>query len=170
MEFNTSSKNIMENKTSSFEQEIKILTTLSHKNVIRYYYVNKNENVFQIYLEYCEGKGFLIIGSIAKLGKLPESLIREYLRQVLNAVEYIHEKNIIHRDIKGANILIDSNGICKLSDFGSAKLIESQSVYNSFKGTPNWMAPEVVKKAEYSKHSDIWGIGCTLIEMATGKF
>jgi serine/threonine protein kinase len=101
---------------------------------------------------------------------LPECLIREYIQQILLAVDYIHTMNIIHRDIKGANILIDSYGVCKLSDFGSAKLIiQNEILYNSFKGTPNWMAPEVVKNAEYTKFSDIWGIGCTVLEMATGK-
>jgi serine/threonine protein kinase len=111
---------------------------------------------------------YITIGSIAKLGRLPESLIREYTKQILEALVYIHSKDILHRDIKGANILIDSESVCKLSDFGSAKLVQNEHIYYSFKGTPNWMAPEVVREASYSKFSDIWGLGCTVIEMSTG--
>src|SRR4051794_36490547 len=107
-----------------------------------------------------------ILGSINKL--LTENKIKQYTREILEGVHYIHSNNIIHRDIKGANILL-KNGVCKLSDFGSAKLLDGEiNRYNSFKGTPNWMAPEVVKNAEYTKYSDIWGVGCTVLEMCTG--
>lgn len=103
--------------------------------------------------------------------KLSESIIRKYALQILEGLEYLHSHNIIHRDIKGANILVDRDGVCKLSDFGGAKIIEQEIDIkrNSFKGTPNWMAPETVKKLEHSRFSDIWSLGCTLIEMATGK-
>lgn len=75
-------------------------------------------------------------------------------------------------DIKGANILVDNNGICKLSDFGESKIIVEEidlNNKNSFKGTPNWMAPETVKHLEYSRFSDIWSLGCTVLEMITGR-
>lgn len=74
-------------------------------------------------------------------------------------------------DIKGANILVDS-GLCKLSDFGGAKVIVEELEFQqqrSFKGTPNWSAPETVKSMTYSRFSDIWSVGCTIIEMATGQ-
>jgi hypothetical protein len=120
-------------------------------------------------LEYCIG------GSVSKLletyKSLSESIIRKYTQQILEGLEYLHCHNIIHRDIKGANILVDRDGICKLSDFGGAKIIEEEIDIRkqSFKGTPNWMAPETVKKLEYSRFSDIWSLGCTVIEMSTGK-
>ena len=75
-------------------------------------------------------------------------------------------------DIKGANILVDNNGMCKLSDFGGAKVIVDEIEFkqqNSFKGTPNWMAPETVKNMEYTRFSDIWSLGCTVIEMSIGE-
>lgn len=67
---------------------------------------------------------------------------------------------------------MDRYGICKLSDFGGAKIIEAEFDIknNSFRGTPNWMSPETVRKLEYTRFSDIWSLGCTLIEMATGIF
>lgn len=101
-----------------------------------------------------------------------ENVIRKYTAQILEGLEYLHAHNVIHRDIKGANILVDRDGVCKLSDFGGAKFITEEmefKQYHSFKGTPNWMAPEVVKRFEYTRYSDIWSLGCTIIEMATGE-
>lgn len=74
-------------------------------------------------------------------------------------------------DIKGANILVDRYGGCKLSDFGGAKMIKEEfDLKNSgFRGTPNWMSPESVKSSEFSRFSDIWSLGCTVIEMVTGQ-
>lgn len=103
---------------------------------------------------------------------LKESVIRKYCKEILKGLEYLHSHNIIHRDIKGANILVDKIGSCKLTDFGGSKVISEEIKFNnklSFKGTPNWMAPETVKKCEYSRYSDIWSLGCTLIEMVTGQ-
>jgi serine/threonine protein kinase len=121
-------------------------------------------------LEFCIG------GSIAKILQiykfLTEKLIRKYTRQILEGLEYLHVHNVIHRDIKGGNILVDRDGICKLSDFGGAKVIKDEIEFNqqnSFKGTPNWMAPETVRLMEYTRFSDIWSVGCTVIEMATGE-
>ena len=86
-------------------------------------------------------------------------------------MEYLHAHNIIHRDIKGANIIVDK-GLCKLSDFGGAKVIVDEldlNKQNSIKGTPNWIAPEAIQNKGYTRYSDIWSIGCTVIEMATGE-
>lgn len=85
-------------------------------------------------------------------------------------MEYLHCHNIVHGDIKGANILVDSDGTCKLTDFGGAKIVKDgiDLKKNSFKGTPNWMAPETVRNLENTRFSDIWSLGCTMIEMVTG--
>jgi serine/threonine protein kinase len=101
-----------------------------------------------------------------------ENVIKKYTRQILEGIEYLHAHNVVHRDLKGANILVDRDGLCKLSDFGGAKVIVDEIEFkqqNSFKGTPNWMAPETVKNMEYTRFSDIWSIGCTVIEMSTGE-
>lgn len=148
--------------------EIDILSKLYHKNIVKYYGVNKNEDHLDILLEFCIG------GSLVKLldtyKRFSESIIRKYTIQILEGLEYLHAHNIIHRDIKGANILVDRDGVCKLSDFGGAKMLveEVNLQKNSFRGTPNWMAPETVKYLEYTRFSDIWSVGCTVIEMATG--
>ena len=99
--------------------------------------------------------------------------------QILDGLEHLHINQIIHRDIKGANIMVDADGVCKLGDFGSAKKIAGlNSDFKSLKGTPNWMAPEVsdfynefqvIQQQNYGRAADIWSLGSTIIEMISGK-
>ena len=109
---------------------------------------------------------------LIKFGALNESIVKLYTRQIIEGLEYLHWNGAIHRDIKGANVLVDNNGTCKLSDFGSSKnmgtSINSEK-YNSLKGTANWMAPEVIKQTGHGRYADIWSLGCTVLEMMTGK-
>ncbi|XP_017977620.1 PREDICTED: mitogen-activated protein kinase kinase kinase ANP1 isoform X3 [Theobroma cacao] len=99
-------------------------------------------------------------------------VIRTYTTQLLLGLEYLHNNGIMHRDIKGANILVDNKGSIKLADFGASKqVVELATVSGakSMKGTPYWMAPEVILQTGHSFSADIWSVGCTVIEMATGK-
>jgi mitogen-activated protein kinase kinase kinase ANP1 len=161
---------LIEDKISSFESEIEILSQLNHKNIVKYYGTKRTKESFHIFLEFCIG------GSILKMLEtykyFSENIIRKYTKQILEGLEYLHMHNVVHRDIKGANILVERDGLCKLTDFGGAKVIKDEIEFkqqNSFKGTPNWMAPETVKNLEYTRFSDIWSLGCTIIEMATGE-
>ncbi|KAJ0105125.1 hypothetical protein Patl1_17709 [Pistacia atlantica] len=147
-------------------QEIAMLSRLRHPNIVRYYGSESVDDKLYIYLEYVSG------GSIYKLlqdyGQLGESAIRSYTQQILSGLEYLHAKNTVHRDIKGANILVDPHGRVKLADFGMAKHITGQSCPLSFKGSPYWMAPEVIKNSNGCNLAvDIWSLGCTVLEMAT---
>ncbi|KAL3650507.1 hypothetical protein CASFOL_006910 [Castilleja foliolosa] len=149
-------------------QEIALLSRLRHPNIVQYYGSETVGDRLYIYLEYVSG------GSIHKLlqeyGKLGESAIRSYTHQILSGLAYLHAKNTVHRDIKGANILVDPNGRVKLADFGMAKHITGQSCPLSFKGSPYWMAPEVIRNSSgCSLAVDIWSLGCTVLEMATSK-
>jgi serine/threonine protein kinase len=148
-------------------KEIQMLSKLEHLNIIKYYNAILFNNIIDVYLEYCSGGS---ISSILETKQLNEDEIRDYTEQTLNGLNYLHNMNIVHRDIKGANILLNDEGIIKLSDFGSAKQILGNSEYHSLQGTPNWLAPEVMKNGEYSIFSDIWSLGCVMIEMATGKY
>ncbi|KAH9677715.1 protein kinase domain-containing protein [Citrus sinensis] len=126
------------------------------------------EDKLYIYLEYVSG------GSIYKLlqdyGHFGEPAIRNYTQQILSGLAFLHSKHTVHRDIKGANILVDPNGRVKLADFGMAKHIAGQSCPLSFKGSPYWMAPEVIKNSSGCNLAvDIWSLGCTVLEMATTK-
>ncbi|XP_058186850.1 mitogen-activated protein kinase kinase kinase 3-like isoform X3 [Rhododendron vialii] len=149
-------------------QEIILLSQLSHPNIVQYYGSELGADKLSVYLEYVSG------GSIHKLlqeyGAFREPVIQNYTRQILYGLAYLHGRNTVHRDIKGANILVDSNGEIKLADFGMAKHTTHCSPIRSFKGSPYWMAPEVVMNTNgYSLPVDIWSLGCTIIEMATSK-
>ncbi|KAL5052998.1 hypothetical protein RYX36_033680 [Vicia faba] len=149
-------------------QEIALLSQLRHPNIVQYYGSETVDDRLYIYLEYVSG------GSIYKLlqeyGQLGEIAIRNYTRQILSGLAYLHAKNTVHRDIKGANILVDPNGHIKLADFGMAKHISGQSLAFSFKGSPYWMAPEVIRNSGGCNLAvDIWSLGCTVLEMATTK-
>ncbi|KAJ7541652.1 hypothetical protein O6H91_10G069100 [Diphasiastrum complanatum] len=149
-------------------QEIHMLSQLRHPNIVQYIGSETLEDRMYIYLEYVSG------GSIHKLlqeyGQFKEPVIRSYTRQILQGLAYLHSMNKVHRDIKGANILVDTNGQVKLADFGMAKHINAHSIPLSFKGSPYWMAPEVIRnKNGYNCPVDIWSLGCTVIEMATAK-
>ncbi|CAL9169530.1 unnamed protein product [Musa hybrid cultivar] len=146
-----------------------LLSQLSHPNIVQYYGSELAEDTLSVYLEYVSG------GSIHKLlqeyGPFGESLTRNYTAQILSGLAYLHGRKTVHRDIKGANILVDPNGEIKLADFGMAKHISAYTSIRSFKGSPYWMAPEVVimNCSGYDLSVDIWSLGCTIIEMATSK-
>jgi serine/threonine protein kinase len=162
-----------------FKNEVKIFSILDHPNITKYLDSEIIENTYFIYLEYVPGGSLKFI--IDKYGPLKENLIKKYLKQILDALEYLHSKKIVHRDIKCANILIDVKGNIKFSDFGcSGQMLDddyvnelnsignSDEFLDSLKGTLPWMAPEVVLQQKYGKRADIWSLGCTLIELSTG--
>ncbi|CAL5377615.1 unnamed protein product [Camellia sinensis] len=152
------------------EEEVNLLENLSHPNIIRYLGTTREEASLNILLEIVPGGS--ITSLLGKFGSFPEFVIRMYTKQLLLGVEYLHKNGIMHRDIKGANILVDNKGCIKLADFGeSKKVVELATVIGakSMKGTPYWMAPEVILQTGHSFSVDIWSVGCTVIEMATGK-
>ncbi|KAI5439212.1 mitogen-activated protein kinase kinase kinase 5 [Lathyrus oleraceus] len=157
------------------EQEIKVLSHLKHPNIVQYYGSEIVEDKFYIYLE------FIHPGSINKYvrdhcGAITESVVRNFTRHILSGLAYLHSKKTIHRDIKGANLLVDSSGVVKLADFGMAKHLTGHSADLSLKGSPYWMAPELMQAVMHKDNNsdlafavDIWSLGCTIIEMFTGK-
>ena len=108
------------NIDSIIKNEIDLLSKMDHMNIVKYYSSFIKGNNLNIVLEYCRGGSLLNLLHIFK--SFDENIIRKYIIQILDGLEYLHIHNIIHRDIKCANILIDSNGICKLTDFGGAKI------------------------------------------------
>ena len=148
------------------EQEVNVLSRLVHPNIVRYIGITREETALYIFLEYVPG------GSIASLvnrfGKFEENVIRVYTRQILIGLAYLHSQRVVHRDIKGANILVEKSGRIKLADFGMAKVLERVSIGKSFKGSACWMAPEVIRQQNVGFEADIWSVGCTVYEMATG--
>ncbi|KAH7438302.1 hypothetical protein KP509_04G009300 [Ceratopteris richardii] len=152
------------------EDEVKLLQNLSHPNIVRYLGTAREDDALNIFLEFVPGGS--IASLLGKFGSFPEQVIRMYSRQLLQGLEYLHKNGIMHRDIKGANILVDNKGCIKLADFGASKQVVelvTMSGAKSMKGTPYWMAPEVIRQTGHSLPADIWSVGCTIIEMATGK-
>ncbi|KAL9266244.1 Mitogen-activated protein kinase kinase kinase NPK1-like protein [Drosera capensis] len=167
---NCASKERTQAHVRELEEEVKLLKNLSHPNIVRYLGTAREEEALNILLEFVPGGS--ISSLLGKFGSFPESVIRMYTKQLLLGLEYLHKNGIMHRDIKGANILVDNKGCIKLADFGASKKVVELATMTgakSMKGTPYWMAPEVILQTGHSFSADIWSVGCTVIEMATGK-
>ena len=164
------SPNMHKKMVDALQHEMNLLKELHHENIVTYYGSSQEGPNLNIFLEYVPG------GSVSSMlnnyGPFEESLIVNFIRQVLIGVAYLHNKNIIHRDIKGANILIDTKGCVKITDFGISKKLSPLSKQDkraSLQGSVYWMAPEVVKQTATTEKADIWSTGCVVIEMFTGK-
>ncbi|XP_021817531.1 mitogen-activated protein kinase kinase kinase ANP1-like isoform X2 [Prunus avium] len=167
---NSASKEKTQAHIKELEEEVKLLKNLSHPNIVRYLGTVREEETLNILLEFVPGGS--ISSLLGKFGSFPEAVIRTYTKQLLLGLEYLHKNGIMHRDIKGANILVDNKGCIKLADFGASKQVVELATISgakSMKGTPYWMAPEVILQTGHSFSADIWSVGCTVIEMATGK-
>ncbi|OBZ75595.1 Protein kinase byr2 [Grifola frondosa] len=158
---------------SALEREIELLKNLQHENIVQYHSSCIDDDHLNIFLEYVPG------GSVTSLlrnyGAFEEGLVRNWVRQILLGLNYLHERDIIHRDIKGANMLVDNKGGIKISDFGISKKVEDNLLPGhrahrpSLQGSVFWMAPEVVKQTAYTFKADIWSVGCLVVEMLTGE-
>ncbi|KAH6783950.1 Protein kinase superfamily protein [Perilla frutescens var. hirtella] len=155
------------------EKEISLLSHIKHPNIVQYLGSQMVDDNFYICFEYVSGGSIHTI--LREYGKLEESAIRNYTQQILAGLVYLHSKNIVHGNIKAASILVDPNGGVKLSSFVIEKHVrflcvvrksnQSFLVHSSY-----WIAPEAVKNSNVSNPaSDIWSLGCTVLEMATSK-
>ena len=162
-------KKLSQSYGNSYEQilnEIKIHSKLDHENIIHIYNVFDNEENINIIMEYAKKGNLLDIIKKEKSG-MSEIKAFKYFIQVVNAVYYLHQNNIIHRDIKPENILIAEDDIIKLCDFGWAKELTLEN-RNTFCGTAEYMAPEIVTSENYAFGVDIWSLGILLFEMIFG--
>ncbi|XP_061103523.1 mitogen-activated protein kinase kinase kinase kinase 6 isoform X2 [Conger conger] len=150
------------------QQEISMMKECTHRNIVAYYGSYLRNNKLWICMEYCGGGSLQDIYHVT--GPLKEKQIAFICRETLQGLHHLHQSGKMHRDIKGANILLTEQGDVKLADFGVAAEIDaSLAKRKSFIGTPYWMAPEVAaveKKGGYNQLCDIWAVGITAIELA----
>eukprot|EP00899_Mesostigma_viride_P007942 jgi/Mesvir1/17149/Mv07575-RA.1 len=162
------------------QNEVELLRHLHSPHIVRYLGTerapvpgNSGMETLHIFLEYMPG------GSVYALmqkfgGKFDEGLVRVYTKHILQGLCFLHRHNIVHRDIKGCNVLVGSDGCVKLADFGASRKIaeimaSSGGNAMSMHGTPFWMAPEVIQQTGHGLEADIWSLGCTVIEMVAGS-
>jgi serine/threonine-protein kinase len=156
-------------KVERFLQEVSVLERLSHKNIIRIISNGIFEDKHYIIMEYVEG--YNLKDLILRKGRIDESEASEILLQIGEALDYLHKHGIIHRDIKPQNILINPEGLVKLTDFGIALQNSRQSANESEfgTGTATYMSPEQIKGLVLDERTDIYSLGVTAYEMLTGS-
>eukprot|EP00756_Hemistasia_phaeocysticola_P012653 Hpha_TRINITY_DN15220_c0_g9::TRINITY_DN15220_c0_g9_i1::g.64534::m.64534 len=160
---------------AAIRTEVQLMQALRHPNIVEYLGTDFDEvgSNLLIFMEYADGG--TLAGLVRSLpNRLEEDIAASYMRSTLQGVEFLHQNGVVHRDIKGVNILLSSrDGVCKLADFGCSKSIQdlcgATKGCETMVGTPYWMAPEVIMAqqdgASYGKASDIWSIGCTACEV-----
>ncbi|WFC96323.1 mitogen-activated protein kinase kinase kinase [Malassezia brasiliensis] len=155
----------------SLEAEIALLKTIEHPNIVHYLDSYADGEFLNIFLEYVPGGS--VVALLRSYGAFEEQLVQNFVRQILQGLHFLHSQAIVHRDIKGANILVDNKGGVKISDFGISKKVESGLLVSArgqrgmLQGSVFWMAPEVVKQTSHTPKADVWSVGCLIVEMLT---
>ena len=173
--------NFLENKShinninfcyQTVQQETSLMKKVSSSNfILKYYgsYFSRKTNSLWLIIEYCSF-GSTIDLMLAMNRLYTEIEVATIIKMVLQGLIIIHDKKLIHRDIKGANILLSEDGYAKLGDFGvGTKLLLKENYRSSIKGSPYWMSPQVIQKENYDSKTDIWSLGITCIELTQGE-
>jgi serine/threonine protein kinase len=150
-------------------KEQRIWDGLTHRNVVAYkgcFFGEEGE--LNLVAEYIPG--WSLADHLSQINKFPEHLVARITKQIVDGLDYLHREGVTHRDIKPANILVDPSGVIKLTDFGVSSALDVPTMTgNTLVGTPHFIAPEMIEGRPYNKSVDIWSLGCTVLELATGR-
>lgn len=150
--------------------EVEIFSKLHHPNIINYYGNFIKENTLFIEMEYADGGTLNTVLMKRGYNKyFPEKYILKVFEQITSAINYMHLENILHRDLKTANIFLNSKGIVKIGDFGISKIMNTKINAETVLGTPYYFSPEMCEGKSYNQKSDIWALGCILGEFCCLK-
>ncbi|MDQ0253770.1 serine/threonine-protein kinase [Evansella vedderi] len=152
-----------------FRREAQAATSLSHPNVVNIYDVGEEDKIYYIVMEYVRGN--TLKDYIQQKGKLHVQEAVQIMEQITSAIEHAHENHIIHRDIKPHNILLSTEGIAKVTDFGIARAISDATIThtNSVLGSVHYLSPEQARGGNVTYKSDIYSLGVVMYEMLTGE-
>ncbi|XP_069684130.1 serine/threonine-protein kinase fused isoform X2 [Periplaneta americana] len=155
-----------EKELRSLRQEFEIQQHLHHPNIIQMIDSFETENEIVVVTEYAEKELYEILG---KEGYLPEERVRKIACDLVSALYYLHSHRVLHRDLKPQNILMEADDVAKLCDFGFARSMSTGThVLTSIKGTPLYMAPELIEEKPYDHNADLWSLGCIVYELLVG--
>ncbi|KAJ7998675.1 hypothetical protein DPEC_G00207340 [Dallia pectoralis] len=152
------------------EQEAQLLSRLRHPNIVTYRESWEEDCQLYIVMGFCEGGDLYHRLKQQKGELLPERQVVEWFVQIAMALQYLHEKRILHRDLKTQNIFLTKTNIIKVGDLGIARVLENQNdMASTLIGTPYYMSPELFSNKPYNHKSDVWALGCCVYEMSTLK-
>jgi len=158
---------IRRNQVEHTKTERRVLETISHPFIVRLHYAFQSPKKLHMVLEYCPG-GELFF-HLSRAGRFSEARCRFYASEICLAIAYLHGRQIIYRDLKPENLLLDSEGHVKLTDFGLSKegIVDNMSA-NTWCGTPEYLAPEILSNAGHGRAADWYSLGAIMYEMLTG--
>ncbi|KAJ2590519.1 Protein kinase of the Mitotic Exit Network, partial [Coemansia sp. RSA 1804] len=150
-------------------QEVELLKSLSSPRIVRYYGFVKTDAHLNLVMEFVENGS--LSATLKSFGSFPEKLVLAYTVKIIEGLIYLHGRDVVHCDLKACNILTTKNGNTKLTDFGVSLNLKLRKPDDEsvVAGTPYWMAPEIIQLEGACMASDIWSLGCTIIELLTGK-
>ncbi|XP_009421493.2 mitogen-activated protein kinase kinase kinase 18 [Musa acuminata AAA Group] len=171
-------KSVELSRSAVLQREQRILSSLGSPYVVSCFGFDVSSHrlagglYYNLFMEYAP-RGSLSDEIVRHGGRLDEAAIRSYTYQILRGLAYLHSEGVVHCDVKGRNVLIGSDGRAKIADLGCASLIDENDrgggECRGLRGTPMFMAPEVARGEEQGPPADVWALGCTVIEMATGR-
>ncbi|KAG6867625.1 hypothetical protein C0993_000398 [Termitomyces sp. T159_Od127] len=169
---NSTRRSLADHAKRSFLEAVKseceLLQALHHKNIVKHFFFEETDTTVNILMEYVPGG--TLRGMIRSFGPFPDNVTKFLTAQILDGLAYLHSNHILHRDLRAESILVQEDGVCKISDFSVSRFADKRGlVFTALQGSTFWMAPEVITTkihgGGYTSKVDIWSLGCLVIEM-----